>query len=342
MSASTADRRIRALRPPKRHVDPYVAHGSLVEEERRPDGRVERALTVFLAGAECPFTCSFCDLWQWTIDGPTPRGALAAQLERVLAALDSPLPQRLKLYTASNFFDRRAVPPEDYAEIARLAAPFAAVTIESHASTIGATTLEFARMLAGRLEVAVGLETIHPGAMAQLNKRLELARFDDAARFLADANVDLRTFVLLGAPYVPVEESVEWTVRTVEHAAARGAAVVSIIPVRGGNGEMERLQALGAFAPPTLAQLEDALDRCVSIGGTVVAADLWDVERLAVCGACTPRRIERLARLNLTGRAEPAIVCDACGVQIPRLAALVRDDSAVLARDDGGETPVTT
>ena len=313
MSTSTADRRIRALRPPKRQVDPWLAHGSLVEDERRPDGRVERALTVFLAGAECPFTCSFCDLWQWTIDGPTPAGALVAQLERVLETLDGPLPQRLKLYTASNFFDRRAVPPEDYAEIARLAAPFAAVTIESHASTIGATTVEFARMIEGRLEVAMGLETIHPGAMAQLNKRLELGRFDDAARLLAEANVDLRAFVLLGAPYVPAEESVEWTVRTVEHAVARGAAVVSIIPVRGGNGEMERLQALGAFTPPTLPQLEEAVDRCIAIGGSAVAADLWDVERLAVCSVCTPRRIERLARLNLTGRAEPRIACDVCG-----------------------------
>ena len=59
-----------------------AAHGSLVEEERRPDGRIERALTVFLAGAECPFTCSFCDLWRCTIDGPTPPGALTGTAAR--------------------------------------------------------------------------------------------------------------------------------------------------------------------------------------------------------------------------------------------------------------------
>ena len=136
--------------------------------------------------------------------------------------------------------------------------------------------------------------------------------------------------MLLGAPHVPSDESVEWTVRTVEHAVARGAAVVSIIPVRGGNGEMERLHALGEFTPPTLAQLEEALDASLSLGGTVVTADLWDVERLPACDACRARRIERLARLNLTGRAEPGIVCDACEVQIPRLAALARDDNGML------------
>ena len=83
----------------------------MLEEERRPDGRIERALTVFLAGAECPFTCSFCDLWRYTIDGPTPPARSSRRLERALADVDEPLPDRLKLYNASNFFDRRAVPP---------------------------------------------------------------------------------------------------------------------------------------------------------------------------------------------------------------------------------------
>ena len=314
MSVADTDRRIRALRPPKRAVDPYTAHGSLVETERRPGGRVERALTVFLAGAECPFTCSFCDLWQWTLDGPTPPGALAMQLESVLHALEGPVPDRLKLYTASNFFDRRAVPRVDYEGLARLAAPFSSVTVESHASTIGAATLEFARALgdARSLEVAIGLETVHPQAMAQLNKRLELSRFDEATGCLADEGIDVRVFVLLGVPHVPAEESVEWTVRTVEHAVARGASVVSIIPVRGGNGEMERLRAMGAFTPPSLVQLEEVLDRCVALGDTVVTADLWDIERLATCEACRVDRTERLARINLTGRGEPRIWCAQC------------------------------
>jgi radical SAM enzyme (TIGR01210 family) len=285
----------------------------LVEEERRPDGTIEQSLTVFLAGAECPFTCSFCDLWRWTIDGPTPPGALTRQLESVLQALDAPVADRLKLYNASNFFDQRAVPSEDLLGIATLAAPFAAVTVESHASTIGPTTLAFARQITGRLEVAVGLETIHPISAAQLNKRLDLARFDTAARFLSDNGVDLRVFVLLGAPYVGTDKSVAWTVRTVEYAVERGAFVVSIIPVRGGNGEMERLQALGQFTPPTLSQLEDALDGCLQFTSSVVTADLWDAERLPGCEQCGSERIARLQRLNVTGRAEPRIACTMCG-----------------------------
>ncbi len=283
MSVAAEDRRIRTLRPPKPVVDPLRAHGSLIEQERRPNGTVELALTIFLAGAECPFTCSFCDLWRWTIDGPTPRGALPQQIRQVLVSLDAgAMPDRLKLYNASNFFDRRAVPAEDVPAIAALAAPFSGVTVESHANTIGPLTLEFARLIIGRLEVAMGLETIHPIASSKLNKRLQLPAFDRAAEFLGAHGIDLRVFVLLGAPYVPFDESVEWTVRTVEYAVSRGASFVSIIPVRGGNGELERLDSLGHFRPPTLSQLEDAVARCQTFAPAVVCADPWEIKGVRV------------------------------------------------------------
>jgi hypothetical protein len=285
----------------------------LIEEERRPDGKIEQALTVFLTGAECPFTCSFCDLWRWTTDGPTAPGALTRQLESVLRAHGNPVPDRLKLYNASNFFDERAVPSEDLPGIATLAGLFAGVTVESHANTVGPRTVAFARQISGRLEVAMGLETVHPVAAAQLNKRLDLERFDWAARFLSDNGIDLRVFVLLGAAYVPANEMIAWTVRSVEYAVERGASVVSIIPVRGGNGEMERLQRLGHFAPPTLSQLETALDECSQFTRTVVTADLWDVERLPACEHCAPARIQRLRRQNVTSEAEPRIACNMCG-----------------------------
>ena len=287
-----------------------------MEQERTASGAVERALTVFLAGAECPFTCSFCDLWRWTLDGPTPPGALPRQLERALQDLPAPVPDRLKLYNASNFFDARAVPLEDLPRIAELAQGFRAVTVESHANMIGPKTLEFAALLSGRLEVAVGLETIHPTAMAHLNKRLELSRFDAAAALLTDHNMDLRAFVLLGAPYVPGAGAIEWTVRTVEYAASRGAGRIAIIPVRGGNGELERLQQLGAFVPPTLAQLECALEQCRSIRSAVVTADVWDIERLPGCEKCRAQRVTRIQTMNLSLGAQaspPApVLCSTC------------------------------
>jgi archaeosine synthase beta-subunit len=317
VTASATDRRIRELRGPKPDVDPWRAHGAIVEDERRPDGSIERALTVFLAGAECPFTCSFCDLWRWTIDGPTPLGALPRQIADALRSAEKPLAGRVKLYNAGNFFDRRAVPAADVPDIAALTAPFAGITVESHANTVGALTLEFARQIAGRLEVAIGLETVHPVATEHLNKRMDLARFDRAAAFLADNGIDLRVFVLLGAPYVPADESVEWTTRAASYAAQRGASVVSIIPVRGGNGELERLEALGHFTKPTLTQMEQVLDRCIGEGPApaIFSADLWDVDRLAACSDCRALRVDRLRRINVTGVTEPSVGCAHCNAR---------------------------
>jgi archaeosine synthase beta-subunit len=313
----TEDARIRRLRTPKPEVDPWKAHGHVIENERRPGGAIERALTVFLAGSECPFTCAFCDLWRYTIDGPTPRGALPQQLRDVIAAVGAPFPQRLKLYNASNFFDARAVPAEDWPDIVTHALPFDSVTVESHASMVGPRVLDFARLLDGRrLEIAIGLETVHPTALPLLNKQLDLDRFDRAASLLRRHDLDLRVFVLVGTPHVPVEESVEWITRTVRHAAECGAAVVSLIPVRGGNGELERLQSTGVFVPPTLRDLEDALDACAG-AQCVVTVDLWDVDRFATCDECRSARVQRLERINLDdgSKSRPRVACARCNGQ---------------------------
>jgi hypothetical protein len=110
---------------------------------------------------------------------------------------------------------------------------------------------------------------------------------------------------------VRAEQAVEWTVKTVEYAAARGAGRVAIIPVRGGNGELERLQQRGEFTAPTLRQLEDAIHQSLA-SPAVVTTDLWDVERLPGCNACRGARVARLTRINVTGAAEPAVSCGVC------------------------------
>lgn len=283
------------------------------------------ALTVFLAGAECPFTCVFCDLWRHTLDQPTPPGAIPVQLEAVLdeergrIAGSARGGAAVKLYNASNFFDRRAVPPDDDARIAALLAPFRRVTVECHTKLIGARCLAFAERLAGRLEVAIGLETIHPEAAPKLNKGASLDDFDRAARTLREAGIGIRAFVLVGAPFVPESESVEWAVRSAEYAWRAGADRVSLIPVRGGNGAMEALSSTGLFHPPSLSHLEEALEASLAArpesvtGAALVEADLWDAERFAACRRCAGPRIERLRRLNLTGLLEAPVACDACG-----------------------------
>ena len=75
---------------------------------------------------------------------------------------------------------------------------------------------------------------------------------------------------------------------------------------------MERLASLGQFVPPTLGELEQALDAALDQPRTAVTVDLWDVERLASCASCRDQRIERLRRINLSGIREAPIRCTEC------------------------------
>jgi len=308
------DRRIRSLRPPRgAAADPWRPVDVVTEEERLPDGSRSRVLVAFLAGQECPFTCVFCDLWRHTTEERTPPGAIPAQVEEAIRRFP-PADGRwhVKLYNASNFFDEGAVPRGDDAAIRRLLAPFEQVVVECHPRLVGRRAFDFAAGLDGRLQVAMGLETVHPEALPRLNKKTSVEAFDRAAAALRERGIGVRAFVLVGAPFIPPQETVDWVERSVAHALGQGAEHVALIPVRGGHGELERLGREGDFAEPTLALVEDAFERCLSLGGAVVTVDTWDLERFGGCPSCRAERRARLARMSLTGRREPAVGCR-CG-----------------------------
>jgi hypothetical protein len=249
-------------------------------------------------------------------------GALPAQLREALGdpAVRAAPPDRIKLYNASNFFDTRAVPADDLPPLAALLEPFAGVTVECHPQLVGSTCVEFASLLEGVLEVAMGLETSHAAAHPRLNKQAGPDDFARAAAFLEGEAIGVRAFVLLGVPFVPPAEAVPAAIASAAFAAEHGASVVSVIPLRGGNGEMERLAATGAFREPTLRDLEDTLDGALAAvaGPAVVLADLWEAGRLGSdCAACRADRLARITRTNRTGRPQPPVRCPACAGRPP-------------------------
>jgi radical SAM enzyme (TIGR01210 family) len=198
-----------------------------------------------------------CDLWRSTTRGDTPAGAIPGQINagRDVWRRQGETITRLKLYNASNFFDPRAVPPSDYAAIASAVHDLEQVIVESHPSLIGERVWSFLDALGGsnapRLEVAMGLETAHPAALDALNKRMTLDDFATAARTLGRLGVSLRVFLLIAPPFVPRDEQDEWLLKSVAFAEECGAAAISLIPARGGNGAMEALAAEKLFCEPT-------------------------------------------------------------------------------------------
>lgn len=286
------------------------AFASCTDQEPGEARQIKDVLTIFLTNRECPFRCVMCDLWMNTLQGSVPIGAIPTQIEKVLR--ETPPAPYIKLYNSGSFFDPNAIPPADYSAIAQLIAKFERVIVESHTAFLGQNCLRFREQLAGKLEVAIGLETAHPHALEKLNKRMTLEQFRKAAAFLAEHQIDLRVFLLFPPPFIRPGEITEWTDRSIHFAFDCGARVVSIIPTRTRNGAMDALARDGLFHAPKLSGLEQALERGLLMNRGVIFGDTWELEEFSDCPDCFTRRKQRLVQMNLEQRILPPVTCAAC------------------------------
>ncbi len=304
------DRWVLARRGERAVPDPQRPAGFFAESELAAGGEIVPVSTVLLTNRECPWRCAMCDLWQHTLPGTVPPGAIPAQLAHALARL--PPARHIKLYNSGSFFDPRAIPPDDHAAIARQLGAFERVVVECHPAFLGDRCWTFRDRLAGQLEVAIGLETAHPEALERINKRMTLDDFSAAGRRLAQHGIALRVFLLTNPPFIAAGEAARWVERSIAFAIECGATAVSIIPTRPGNGALDALAAAGQWTPATLAALEAALDFGIGQRRARVFADLWDLSRLAECPHCFPARSERLRQMNLQQTILPRVPCAHC------------------------------
>lgn len=301
------NRWIGSLRGEKVPVDPFIPYGYFNEAERMPGGRVEEVSTVLLTNKECPYRCLMCDLWKHTTDKTVPVGAIASQVEYALARL--PSAKHIKLYNSGSFFDRSAIPIEEYKPIASLLTSYETMVVESHTAFIGKDTLLFNELSLPRLEVAIGLETIHPDVLPRLNKRMTLSDFGHAVDFLIKEGIESRAFILLRPPFMTEVEGIEWAKRSMDFAFKAGVSTCVIIPVRAGNGSMDLLAKEGYFLEPGLNALEEVLSYGIGLNAGRVFADLWDLDRFSACKLCVDQRKERLQQMNLQQLILPEICC---------------------------------
>ena len=318
---------IESQRGPKTQLDPLRPVAVIQECEATarptaddPNPAIAEVTSVFLTGAECAFRCTMCDLWTHTLDISTPKGAIPVQIDLALQSQNrdrlgrTQSPRWIKLYNSSNFFDPRCVPREDWDAIAARISTFDRVIVENHPRLVNSTAGQLALMITGKLEVAMGLETVYQPSIELLNKQMTLADFQRAANHLQSMDVDLRTFILLQPPGMPPAIAADEVEKSLRFAIQCGARHASIIATRGGNGIMEELAAKGLFMVPSAFALELCLD--VALGhnqSIVVTADLWGFKNLSgLCDLCVEPRHERLAAMNLSQSILPPCVLT-CG-----------------------------
>ena len=292
----------------KNKVDSNRPYGYLVEKERTSSGEIEETAIIFLTNRECPFHCLMCDLWKNTTDETVAVGSIPAQIEWALEQL--PSVKHLKLYNSGNFFDRRAVPEKDYESIASLVAGFKTVIVESHPRLINDKCLHFKEMLRPELQIAMGLETAHPGILSKLNKQMTLNDFQNSVDFLKRNGISSRAFILLRPPFMSEAEGVYWAERTLDFAFGSGVECCIIIPVRTGNGAMDILAEKKFFHPPGIKSLEEVTEYGIGLKAGRVFADLWDIRLFSSCNKCADRRIRRLVVMNQDQQVTGKINCD--------------------------------
>jgi len=302
------DNQIVSLRGSKNVVDPQYPYAWIVEKELTSTGKIEDTGIIFLTNRECPFHCLMCDLWKNTTDKTIAAGLIPKQIEWALEQM--PDVKHLKLYNSGSFFDERAIPEEDYKEIASLLKNLETVIVECHPKLINDKCLNFRDKLMPELHIALGLETVHPEVLRKLNKRMTVDDFKNSVSYLTRHGISSRAFILLRPPFLSESEGIFWAERSLDFAFESGVECSTVIPVRSGNGAMDLLMKNGDFSLPEIHSLEQVLEYGLELKAGRVFADVWDLGVFSKCEKCSGERTQRLIEMNLTQKITRRVECD--------------------------------
>jgi archaeosine synthase beta-subunit len=302
------DRMIVSLRGSKNLVDSRRPYAWIIEKERTRSGKIEETGIIFLTNRECSFHCLMCDLWKNTTDHTVAIGDIPHQIEWALEQM--PGIKHLKLYNSGSFFDKRAIPEEDYQRIATLLKDFDTVIIENHPKLVNEKCLKFRDMLLPELQISMGLETVNTEILRRLNKQMTVEDFGNAVSFLSKNEITTRAFILLRPQGLDESEGILWAEKSIDFAFNAGVECCTIIPVRGGNGAMELLMQKGEFDPPDIQSLEKVLEYGIGLHRGRVFADTWDLGLFSECDKCLDKRTRRLIEMNLTQKVIPGLECE--------------------------------
>jgi hypothetical protein len=308
-----------SARGKKNVVHPAIPYAFLTEKERLSNGKVEECVTIFLTNRECAFRCLMCDLWKNTTDFTVTDADLEQQFTTafdqlgIVAGLNSD--RQIKIYNSGNFFDPKSIPASSVAAVAARINRygFGNTIVENHPKLCDHRVVQMANRLENGLEIAMGLETVHPVVLPRLNKKMTTADFQSATQFLLSHEIKVRAFILLKPPFLSEEEGVEWALKSIDFAFKNGVECCAVIPTRKGNGIMDSLPE-GQFSEPALSSLESVSQHGLALcrSGQRLFVDIWDAERFSKCSHCFEQRSARLNEMNLRQVVLPEVDCPKC------------------------------
>ena len=186
---------------------------------------------------------------------------------------------------------------------------FETVIVESHPRLINEKCLIFRDMLKPDLQIALGLETVHPDVLKRLNKQMTLEDFSNSISYLTLHGILSRAFILLKPPFLSESEGIYLAERSLDFAFRIGVESCTVIPVRAGNGAMDLLFEKGYFAPPDIHSLEKVLEYGIGLNAGRVFVDVWDLGLFSICQKCIDKRTNRLIEMNLNQKISAPAKC---------------------------------
>lgn len=255
----------------RRNVEEYI---SCWTESEVLDGEIVDALTVILRTSGCSWArkggCTMCGYYDDC--NPEVEGKdLITQMKRAFKRFSGQ--KILKIFTSGSFLDESEVPPDVRREILSMASErFEQVVIETRPEFLREESLEECLSLFGNIQVALGLESANNLVLEHsINKGFLFEDYLEAARKVKESGASLKTYLLIGPPFLTEFEAVRDSVESAKKIQSI-TDIISFNPVNVQNGTLvERLWRRNEYRPPWLWSVVEVLEECRKLTPRVVS-----------------------------------------------------------------------
>ena len=256
---STANLKMMALRP---EIPANISYS--IRDERCSGGTLT---TVWFKSGGCRYDsrgqCIICDYGGR--HAAVSSHAMVDAVKRALARVPSDASRTLLVSPSGSMMDAMEVPVAARNAIWELVAGTACsdYICETRPETVSDSAVECLTdlMKGRRIHVEMGFESASQLVReCCINKGLALSAFTSATEVLKNSDVGVITNVLLGSPFLSIEESIADTEQSIRWAFAHGADECVVFPVHVRQGTLlEWLWRHRLYRPPSLWSLVEVL-----------------------------------------------------------------------------------
>ncbi|HHT76122.1 MAG TPA: archaeosine biosynthesis radical SAM protein RaSEA [Euryarchaeota archaeon] len=273
---------------------------SVWKEQDVIDGRRVDTMVTILRTTGCWWSArKGCLMCGYNIDS-TPKVTeehLRAQLANALERYDGE--PMVKIYTSGSFLDEKEIPLTFREDVFKAFGDAERILFESRAEFITPDALDG---LDPRSQVAIGLESANEEVLRKcVRKGFTVEDYRRAAEALDDANIPLRTYLLLKPPFLTERAAVEDAVASIAYASKYSESV-SINPVNVQKGTVvESLFRRGDYRPPWLWSLIEVLRRGSELSECRIMSSPsggGTVRGVHNCDACDRKILEAVQRFS--------------------------------------------